>query len=169
MSQKVTKAKDIVINRQKKVAELFFLRNYTVKEIAKILGWQDRTIWRDIGKIRETGFKQIKELDVRNILFKIINTRNKVLQKLWSAYDKTKDSKEQVITLAKIDDIESKNIKDLQELSVIPKPTERHEVVERKEELIAKFNFIIEHGHKHKDTKDKLLQESKLQSTAKTE
>ena len=132
--------REVIKARQKKVAEYFFLRNYTVDDISKMLGWTERTIWRDIGKIRETGYKQIKELDIRNILFKTVNTRNKVLQELWNAYDMSESVRDQVSTLGKIDDVESKNIKDLQELSIIPKPIERQEIVQKD----YKFEVIID-------------------------
>jgi len=120
-----TTPRDIVLKRRRKVEELFFVREYSVNEIAEVLNWSERTIWRDIETLRQEYSNQFLAVDVRKLLMRIFKTRSKSLQKLWKITDEKNElNSVKISALRSINEIQNDTIKNLQELGYIAKPTE---------------------------------------------
>jgi len=159
MSKK-QKPREIALKRRERVKELYFVRNYTIAEVSKILNWNPRTIFRDIEAIREDFGKQIKIIDAKNILNRLTRIRSKIIQRLWKQYDNAETTYLKILALTKIDDIEQKNIKDLQELGFIPKPTEVIETRTISEEDKREFIKILQKNNELKEKFIKLKKKS---------
>ncbi len=120
-------------NRQEKVKDLYFIKKHTIIQVAEKLGVEEKTVRRDIKKIKKEFYKQIKELDAKSVLLKVMKTREKVLQKLWEEYERTIDKCDgkfnyrfKIAALKEIDNIEKQNINDLQELGFLDKIADTH-------------------------------------------
>jgi len=121
-----------ILNRQERVKDLYFIKKYTIVQTAEKLGAEERTIRRDLTKIKKDFYKQIKELDAKSVLLKVMKTREKVLQKLWKEYERTVDKADgkfnyrfKIAALKEIDNVEKQNIHDLQELGFLDKVAEK--------------------------------------------
>lgn len=145
MSINVHKPRGVVLARREQVKDLYFIRNYTVHQVAKALEKNPRTISRDINEIRESYNQQIKTVSIDGVLARLIRTRSKIVQKLWKEYDENPGRRAWILEI--IDRIEEKWIKNLQDLSFIKKPVERHQV----ENVTYEFK-IIEDGSKKSKT-----------------
>lgn len=140
-------SREVTLERREKVKELYFIRNYTIAEVAKVLNWNPQTIWDDIEAIRESFSKQITVITVKSILERLIRVRLKVIQRLWKAYDNAvnnDDSKGEINSLKAIDDIERRMIEDLINLGFIPKPTDNINIKEQRTELLFRLREIMD-------------------------
>jgi len=75
--------------RRDKVKKLYFELNYTIREVAQALEWDDETIWRDIKVIRDRLTTQIKEAG-DDPLIKMIQRKEAIIQE---AYNKSQQAR----------------------------------------------------------------------------
>lgn len=135
------KNREIVLNRQKKVAYLHLYKKMSISEIAKELDWHPDTIWNDLLVIRSRAKEQIDSIDVRGVLLNALYTREQVHKELAECMEQLKNIdldknqiaalKAQIYCLHTIDEIQQRTIKDLQELGFIAKPTENIDITSK--------------------------------------
>lgn len=165
-----------IIKRRQQVKDFYFIRRFNIDAVSTALGVDVKTIGRDIKEIREEFANSITVIDVQRVLQQVMQTREKVLQKLWAEYDRKVDQSDgkfnyryKIAALTAIDTIESKTINDLQELGYIPKPTDRLEIGQKQEDLLEKVNLIIKDGHKFISKEGKPVQvDSELRALRET-
>lgn len=116
-------------NRREEVKELYFIRNYTVKEILRYFTnkgqeWQERVIFKDIAAIRHDFFEKVNMLDIQEILRRRLMLHERNMNRIHRSYDKEQDPYRQCLILYKIEELENKFVLILQELGLVPKIAE---------------------------------------------
>lgn len=143
--------REIILDRMNEVANLYFYKRKSIREISKELNWDTRTIWADLQKIKKSFRENIVSVDTNNILIDVMFSRLKIERQLAEIKDKLEKTifplevqslKQQMLTLKTLDEVKKGTIKDLQELGFIEKPKERHEI-DTKNELLDKLNLVI--------------------------
>ena len=119
-----TTPREVIKARIERVKELYFIRNYTIENVAAVLKWDPKTIWRDVQKIRNNLKDQIKIADAQKIITRVLRIRSKIIQKAWLTYDKAVRDNNlgiELKSLNDIDEIERKIIDDLIKLGYLGK------------------------------------------------
>ena len=163
---KPKKNREIILQRRENVKRLFFVEHRTIRYIARVLNWDYQTIFRDINKIRESFKGQISMANAKAVLRDVMETRIIVLQRLWEEIDdETVKPIARIKGLKAIDDIKERNIRDLQELGFIPKPTQPIEVDQKAPPTNVKI--ILEEYGKHKSKRCSDLKTKTSNKTSK--
>lgn len=135
---KIKYNREIIIDRINKVAELHYYQRLSIREIAKKLGYDHKTIFADLQKLKDSTNDDYVIVDTKGMLKHLMQNRIKNKQKIITAIEKLEqiqDKNFQVNSLRNqiqahkiLDDMERATIKDLQELGFIEKPKERVEL-----------------------------------------
>lgn len=147
MSRKGTSPRSVILARREKVKYYKYYLKKPVREIAEELGFTDRTIWNDIKVIEDEFAKELTVVDVRKVLHDLQMSRRIIQHDLTRAIEKLRDSsltrteiaalRTEIVALKTKDDIEARNIEDLQELGFIEKPTDHIEVSKSEQEKLS--------------------------------
>ncbi len=135
------KPRDIILDRREKVAIKHWIYRKSIRQIAKELDYTPKTIWKDLQCLKKQFKEQTIVIDKNDLLKTILFQRNYNLQKLAKLRDrmsKYKNASEERRVIQLIENINSQNIKDMQELEFIDKPKERQEIEHKS------YKFIIE-------------------------
>ena len=88
-------AREIIEKRRKQVFLLYFERTLTQQEIAKMLDWDDETIYRDVKVLRERISQKIrKDGNQYEQVLKIIARKEKLIRKAQEGLDEAKTPNE---------------------------------------------------------------------------
>lgn len=117
-----------IMERREKVKGLYYVQRMTIREIATSLGNNKETIHKDLKVIDVELSKEIKNFNVEDLIKKRKLEGNQVVNKMWINYVKESDTYKKTRILRMIEQASSSFIKDMQELNLIPKPTEKLEV-----------------------------------------
>lgn len=133
------KPREIIKERRKKVKQLYFVQRYTQEEIAKALGWGNRTIWKDIRKLREQTFKSFKPEELKDLAINHIEEFNKIIQSLWKEYHNTDNPRFKASLLERLSRVLAEERKMLQELGLMFKKADEIQIIEDKYEEDIKW------------------------------
>jgi len=116
----------IINERREKVKELYFVRGYTIHEVAKALDWQYTTIWEDTKRIREQLASEIKEEDLKKQISKLLLRNDKVRNKAWLAYNESPTTYEQLSALRLIQETDQHYMNILEKFGYLLPPMQRN-------------------------------------------
>jgi transposase len=117
-----------VAERREKVLRLYFIRQWTQKDIAKALGVARSTIDRDIHYLREYGHAIGGDLINRSIEDTAFELQEKYEERQrlrWQEYSSAQGAKQRAIILNDIAFDEERHLKMMQSLGVVSKAPEK--------------------------------------------
>src|SRR3989344_5964411 len=100
-------SRQIIKKRRAQVYELYFVREYSIEEIVKVLKeWSASAIYNDIIELKKEGAELLGKADARMILKRIVDNRTKVVQRMWDVYDKAVKEGNLAVELKSLNDID---------------------------------------------------------------
>ncbi|MEK6883596.1 MAG: hypothetical protein AABY22_28465 [Nanoarchaeota archaeon] len=122
----MSQSREIQLQRREQVKELWFVRRYSIRQIAKLLNWNYETIWKDIQEIRSSVLKDIEDIDLKKELANYISRNNGLINKAWRDYEKAEKTNEKLQIINTIRLLESDYIHTLEKFGIILPPVQRN-------------------------------------------
>lgn len=133
-----------------KIKELYYSRKYSIAEISTILKVTERTLYRYMKRIEEEFEKTHKSKTVEDYRKENTEAHEKVLEKMWLAYDQEVNPRLKASILNMIEKARNNFIIDLQNLHVISKPKETTDM-NLKGELLERLRYYQERRNEKKE------------------
>jgi len=150
-----------ILDRRQKVKYKYYYQKKTQAQIAKELDVSPKTIWDDVKHIEEEFARQIDIIDVKRILHDVSRNRIIVQNELSEALEKLRDPdltktevmaiRTEIAGLRLKDDLEQRNIEDLQQLGFVEIPKDDSNVSQSDESKILKKLEYIKADDAEKD------------------
>ena len=131
--------KEIIEKRREQVQSFYFVYGKTQKEIAKVLGWDENTIWSDIQHIR-LNWKEKAEKSGDEPLLKYIQRKEVLIKKAMESLSKAATDRNQQGWIRTIMELDKDLLEKLMDVGLVRRaPKEQINY-----NLDALKNFIVE-------------------------
>lgn len=145
LRKKLIRKRDERYKRMMKVKHLFFVRKWSIGEIAELLGLNKATVARDIALIRKTSSELATadiefQTDIKMFFWELKDRYEARVKRLWSEYQ-TAPSKQRVLILKEIREQEKQFIETLQSVGILKKAATQINVDKQSKELKILFDL----------------------------
>lgn len=158
----IKRNREIILLRREKVLRLYLVEKLSLREIARELDYDLKTIWNDLQYVKKQLGKTIGELELPELVKEIKAKYDRCSKVLWECYYES----DIPINRARIANMVRKNdsefLTDLQKLHILAKPVERQEVIQTD----YKFEVIID--GKSINSKKKRIKNNPVEANTKT-
>ena len=113
--------------RREKV-RLLLAKGYTISTIAKECGCIRQTVYHDIALLKKDA-KKLNTKPIEEFLFEFTTQYDAVQEQLWKVYSSTDRGHTQTTALGKIAELQEKKKSLLQDVGIIEKTPDKHEVI----------------------------------------
>ena len=146
-----SQVKTLMEERREKVKELYFVRRYSLKEVAKTLDCSFKTIWGDAQYIKREASIEIEDKSMNDFLKDFLIRNDKIIQECWKMYYGTSDIKTRAFLIGMIQKADINYVELLERMGVITSISKvlnvqinvtREDVQKRIAGLLEKKEFI---------------------------
>ena len=121
----MTQSRIIILQRREKVKDLYFVRRYSLQQVAKVLEWNYETIWKDVQAIKQEINNEIEKKDINKYFTGITLRNSNIINKAWKEYENASSVQVKLNALKIIQEADKFYLDILERFGIILPPIQR--------------------------------------------